>query len=470
MDLKNIWGKVKKQFEEKTTKISANKKHLKGLSLSFLAFLILLVVIYFANGDFSVKNETDTLVNSISNRNYAQAHEYYEKLQKELSTSKMNKVNDVLSKKLATVVVNSGEKYIDGEITKEQYAGLISTINALEEISIKSDELVDISKRVRDIYINENITYEKAYTYMEITTSLNNIYQDLDEYKNDVDKIYKSRQVYKDASKKQQIKKYKEAIEGYSKVLEEDKKYYTLAKNKTDECIKAMYDYYISSAKSLAKEGEYEDALLYLTYLKPYYPGDDEIEALENEYREKVSIYNLSSSDILNLISKKSSIDADLLSVISYQKNINDQIYYYAEVSKDDKVINEVLIEPKTKKIYSYKSEKLDYECTYCDGYYKMNEQGKYIFAISKEDAAALVKEKLSKMKKEYKKFEMCSKSDIEKYVDKDELNQLIEKNNDIYYYALVKSGWFSLHKDVYLVNMYNKSVYGFENQKLTKF
>ena len=34
------------------------------------------------------------------------------------------------------------------------------------------------------MYIDENISYEKASSYMEVTTSLKGIYQDLDEYKN----------------------------------------------------------------------------------------------------------------------------------------------------------------------------------------------------------------------------------------------------------------------------------------------
>lgn len=51
----------------------------------------------------------------------------------------------------------------------------------------------------------------------------------------------------------------------------------------------------------------------------------------------------------------------------------------------------------------------------------------------------------------------MKYKSEITKYVNEDELNKLLKKNNNIYYYALVKKGWFSLTKEVYLVNMYDK-------------
>ena len=60
-------------------------------------------------------------------------------------------------------------------------------------------------------------------------------------------------------------------------------------------------------------------------------------------------------------------------------------------------------------------------------------------------------------------------KSDIEKYVNKEQLNKLVEKNNNIYYYVLAKKGWFSLTKEVYLVNMYNKTVYKCVDDKISK-
>ncbi|MDY4576118.1 MAG: UbiD family decarboxylase [Intestinibacter sp.] len=476
MDLKKFLDTIrdqldtlKYQIEDKIDKIKSSKKYFVSLSLSFLAFLVLLVVIFFSRGDLNVGKQADILVDSISNRKYTEAYQYYTNLEKEFSASKMNKFNKVASKKLSVLVVNSGDKYISGEISKEQYSGLINTINALNEITIDVDQLLDISSRVEQMYIDENINYEKASSYMEITTSLNGIYQDLDEYKNKIKTVYESRKVYEEGSKFQQIKKYKEAIEKYDKVIEDDKKYYSLAQSKRQECIDSMYNYYISQANISSKEGKYEDALVYLTYLKPYYPNDEEIEKLEDEYKEKISVYTLSSDDIKNLISKKSGIDADLLSVISYQQTIGQKIYYYAEVVKDNKIINEVLVEAKSKQIYSYKSEKVDYDCEYSDGYYKVDEDGNYVFAISSKDAATIVKDKLSQKKEDYNDLEVKFKSEIVKYVDEEELNKLIEKNNNIYYYVLVKKGWFSFTKEVYLVNMYDKTVYKFVDSKISK-
>lgn len=121
------------------------------------------------------------------------------------------------------------------------------------------------------------------------------------------------------------------------------------------------------------------------------------------------------------------------------------------------------------RKIYSYKSEKVDYDCEYSDGYYKVDEDGKYIFAITSKDAASIVRDRLSSKKEEFNDLEVKFKSDIEKYVNKEQLNKLVEKNNNIYYYVLVKKGWFSLTKEVYLVNMYNKTVYKCVDDKISK-
>ena len=85
------------------------------------------------------------------------------------------------------------------------------------------------------------------------------------------------------------------------------------------------------------------------------------------------------------------------------------------------------------------------------------------------KDAASIVRDRLSSKKEEFNDLEVKFKSDIEKYVNKEQLNKLVEKNNNIYYYVLVKKGWFSLTKEVYLVNMYNKTVYKCVDDKISK-
>ena len=101
MNLKKGFDTLKNQIEYLIDNIKDNKKYLVSLSLSLVAFLILLVVLFFSNGDFSVSKEVNTLVDSISSRRYTEAYQYYENLEKEFSASKMNKFNKSASNKLS---------------------------------------------------------------------------------------------------------------------------------------------------------------------------------------------------------------------------------------------------------------------------------------------------------------------------------------------------------------------------------
>ena len=82
MNLKKGFDTLKNQIEYLIDNIKDNKKYLVSLSLSLVAFLILLVVLFFSNGDFSVSKEVNTLVDSIYSRRYKEANQYYENLEK----------------------------------------------------------------------------------------------------------------------------------------------------------------------------------------------------------------------------------------------------------------------------------------------------------------------------------------------------------------------------------------------------
>ena len=48
----------------------------------------------------------------------------------------MRRFNKKASKKLSSLLMNKADKYINGEITKEQYMGLINIVNALNTINV----------------------------------------------------------------------------------------------------------------------------------------------------------------------------------------------------------------------------------------------------------------------------------------------------------------------------------------------
>lgn len=461
MNFKAVYDKV-------VDLIYDNRRNIVRISFSTLALLLLLIVLYFSSDNFNINNEVDTLVTYIEDRQYSIAENYYDDVEKEFSDSKMNRFNQKVSKKLSSLLINKGDMYINGQVTKEQYMGLVNIVNALNSISVEPTNLIELGKRVDEMYKEENITYESASSFLQITSTLNGVDKGLDEYKQHIKTIYESREIYKEGTKNQSIKKYHEAIELYDKVLKEDEKYYSLAENAKKECIKIMHDYYIKQAKGLAEEGKYEDALKYLSYLNPYY-DEDEINDLQEQYNKYISNYTMTSDDIINLIVRRSKENKNDLSVVSYLQTVDGKRYYYGEVVKNDKVINEVLIDTETKELYSYKSDKKSYNCDYSDAYFKIDEDsGQIIFSINQDQAKSILEDKLYENKKNYKSIELLAEDKQEKYSN-DDLKEMINKNGNIYYYFTVKMGWFK-PKEIYMVNIYDKTTYNLTKEKVEHF
>ena len=202
-----------------------NRQNIMRVSFSLLALLFLIIVLFFSSDNFNISSEVDTLVKYIDDRQYGMAKTYYDDLEKEFSDSKMNRLNNKVSKKLSSLLMNKGDMYINGQITKEQYMGLINIVNALDPIIIDPTSLIDLGKRVNQMYKEENITYESAQSYLQITSSLKSINEGLEEYKQNIKILYESRKVYKEGTRNQSIKKYHEAISAYDKVIKEDEKY-----------------------------------------------------------------------------------------------------------------------------------------------------------------------------------------------------------------------------------------------------
>lgn len=461
MDLKSVYDKVVKLIYD-------NRQNIVRVSLSALAMLVLLIVLFFSGDDFSVNSEVETLVTYIEDRKYSIAENYYEDLQKEFSEVKMNRFNKKASKKLSMVLINAGDKFINGQISKEKYMGLINIINSLNSITIDATSLIELGKRVDEMYEQENITYEDASSYLQTTSLLKGVNQSLDEYKQHIKTLYESRNIYESATKYQSIKKYYDAILLYEKVIKEDSKYYNLAQNAKEDCVKVMYDYYIGEAKSSATEGKYEEALKYLSYLNPYY-DEEEINKLEDEYNKHISDYTMTSDDIISLIGRRSGESKKNLSVVSYLQTLNGKRYYYAEVIKYEEVINEVLIDTETKNLYSYKSDKKDYNCNFSDAYFKIDENsGEIIFSIGSEQGQAKLEKIFTSEEKKYNSIELLDNDGVKKYSNK-ELDKMVEENGNIYYYYLVKTGWFK-PKEVYIVDMYSKNTYKLNEENVEPY
>lgn len=217
----------------------------------------------------------------------------------------MNRLSKSLSKKVNKILVTYGDKYIKGEIGKDYFISLINIINELDTVYIDTDSIINQAKRVNDLYLQEKISYNTAMGYIQAVSTLKISKNEIYVYAKKIDVIEDSRKVYNEGVENQNKKMYKEAIEDFDKVITDDKRYYELAQDKKEECIKEMYDYYVEMAKTENKNGNYQKALEYIDYLKQYYLDDDELDALSSEFEKNLEMYNMTNEEVIQLISKK---------------------------------------------------------------------------------------------------------------------------------------------------------------------
>lgn len=451
---------LKEKFDECIDFIDSKKKSIITVSLSILGFIVLIIIFLVSSDELSVSKESNILAKNIEERKYSIALDNYESWEKEFSQFKMNRLNKSVSKKINKLLLDSGDKYIVGQISKEQYIGLINTVNALENINVDLKKIIEQANRVDEMYQEENVEYNIAISYINTASIINGMANSLDTYKNNIEEINQSRKLYKSALKDQTNKNYYEAITSYDKVLQVDKKYYELANKNKKECIELMYNYYIDKSKEANKNGNYEEALQYIDYIKEYYIDDETVLELEKQYQTNLAMYTLTTDDILNLIAKKSDKKKASLSVNSFQQMVDDKKYYYTEVYEYDTLIDEVLIDAESKKIYSYKDLNKDYKTNYSDGYFRVVSDGSIQFAISEEKAQLILEKKLAEKQNKYKKIISVSNDKIEKYIDnKVDLEEKLKNDGDVYYYKVVNKGLFK-KKEVYIINMYTEKLY----------
>lgn len=449
--------------------IDKHNKVIVKTALVILGVIVLSLTIFFSANSFSVSSESNKLVDYIEKRNYGEATSYYNKVKDEFSESKMDRFSRNLSKKINKMLVNYGDKYIKGEIGKDYFISLINIINELDTVYIDASNIIDQAKRVNDLYLQEKISYKTAMGYIQAVSTLKISKNEIYVYAKKIDVIEDSRKVYNLGVKDQEKKMYKEAISNYDKVMSEDKKYYDLAQDKKEECIKDMYDYYIEKSKTENENGNYQQALEYIDYLKQYYLDDDYLSELSSKYEKNLKIYSMTNDEIVALISKKSGMDKADIRTNIFQQMVNGSKYYYAEVFVNKDRVDEFLINPRNKKVYSYLDEKKTYNNNYNDGYWRATKEGSVEFTISKNTAIRILEKKLKEHSEKYKYVTIEEKNNALKYVEnKEQLDKFIGKNNDIYYYAVVNRGFFK-SKEVYLINPYTKQIYKASEDKISK-
>lgn len=449
--------------------VDKHNKVIVKTALVILGVILLSLTIFFSANSFSVSSESNKLVDYIEKRNYGEATSYYNKVKEEFSESKMDRFSKSLSKKINKILVNYGDRYIKGEIGKDYFISLINIINELDTVYIDASNIIDQAKRVNDLYLQEKISYKTAMGYIQAVSTLKISKNEIYVYAKKIDVIEDSRKVYNLGVKDQEKKMYKEAISNYDKVMSEDKKYYDLAQDKKEECIKDMYDYYIEKANTENENGNYQQALEYIDYLKQYYLDDDYLNELSSKYEKNLKMYSMTNDEIVALISKKSGMDKADIRTNIFQQMVNGSKYYYVETFVNKDRVDEFLINPRNKKVYSYLDEKKTYNNNYSDGYWRATKDGSVEFTISKNTAISILEKKLKEHSEKYKYVTIEEKNNALKYIkNKEQLDKFIGKNNDIYYYAVVNRGFFK-SKEVYLINPYTKQIYKVSEDKISK-
>lgn len=449
--------------------VDKHNKVIVKTALVILGVILLSLTIFFSANSFSVSSESNKLVDYIEKRNYGEATSYYNKVKEEFSESKMDRFSKSLSKKINKILVNYGDRYIKGEIGKDYFISLINIINELDTVYIDASNIIDQAKRVNDLYLQEKISYKTAMGYIQAVSTLKISKNEIYVYAKKIDVIEDSRKVYNLGVKDQEKKMYKEAILNYDKVMSEDKKYYDLAQDKKEECIKDMYDYYIEKANTENENGNYQQALEYIDYLKQYYLDDDYLNELSSKYEKNLKMYSMTNDEIVALISKKSGMDKADIRTNIFQQMVNGSKYYYVETFVNKDRVDEFLINPRNKKVYSYLDEKKTYNNNYSDGYWRATKDGSVEFTISKNTAISILEKKLKEHSEKYKYVTIEEKNNALKYIEnKEQLDKFIGKNNDIYYYAVVNRGFFK-SKEVYLINPYTKQIYKVSEDKISK-
>lgn len=452
---------LREVFEKFLDLIEQHEKKIVGICLSSLGMLVLLIVFFLSSDEMSVSDEALILFNNIEKRNYAVALENYQNWEKDFSESKMNRLDKSVTEKLNKLLLQRGDDYLNSQISKDGYIGLINTINVLDNINLDLKRIEEQVSRVADMYLSEDVDYEKAISYINTVSGIRGFENSLKIYADSINEIHESREIFEIANKSKKLHKYYEAIKSYEKVNEKDSKYKTLANENIKDCISIMYNYYIEKAEDENKNGNYEEAIKYISYLKEYYPEDIEILSLEEKYQENLSLYSLTMDDILNLIVSKSGEIKGNLSVEYFQQMIEGKKHYYVEVYKYNELIDEVLIDAKDKKIYSYKDSNKNYHNSYCDGNFRVLENGEIEFAITLDEAKFLLDRRIMRDEISYKNIQNIPKEKIYRYINYNnvDVDKILEKDADIYYYYLVDNGWFS-KKEIYMINMYTKDTY----------
>lgn len=153
---------------------------------------------------------------------------------------------------------------------------------------------------IYDRFKNKSIDYDTAKS-MAITFSNakdSGVYEASNKITSKIDELNKSRVAFETAQSLENEKKYQEAINQYSLVIEDDENYDT-ATQRLKECQNNISNEAIQSAESSFNNGDYSDALSTLNNAHNILPNDEKISHLISAYSETFVNEIISKTDTL---------------------------------------------------------------------------------------------------------------------------------------------------------------------------
>jgi len=204
--------------------------------------------------------------------------------------------------------------FIDAEQFEQAVAEYTKVKNGysggtLDKILAKLDDRVrDRAKNRAQLYIDGQVDYPSAVNFISKLGQYTALSKELDQYKETIEKIKKSRDSFDKAKRFFDNKDYIPAVKKYKEVINEDVKNYETAKAQIELSLKTMLAHYLNKADQLLSERKYEEAYNQAKALEEFYPDHQDIKSKQESYLKAMYDNNLQSAE--QLVGKKQYDDA----------------------------------------------------------------------------------------------------------------------------------------------------------------
>lgn len=148
--------------------------------------------------------------------------------------------------------------------------------------------ILDHAKEVKEQYLRSEIEYETALNQLQEMENIGIVKkEDISPLIEEINEIRTSRAAFENAKKEMESGNYKEAINDFHKVLQNDPNY-TEAQDKLAQAVKGYKEDLIASLSGFEKDKKYKEAILALKEGLLVVPNDADLQAKITDYEKKM--------------------------------------------------------------------------------------------------------------------------------------------------------------------------------------